>query len=164
MRKPEGNVMASLNYNKVTIAGRLVADPDWRQTQSGTPVATFRVAVNRRFVRPSNDGTPVQTADFFNVVAWQGTAEFVKRYFRKGSSILVEGRLQERHFTDSQGQRRSVIEIVAEDIYFVDSKGEGPASRDSGAYGDVPPPPAYSEPLDEPPKFVDISNDDDLPF
>ena len=95
--------MASLNYNKVTIAGRLVADPDWRQTQSGTPVATFRVAVNRRFVRPSNDGTPVQTADFFNVVAWQGTAEFVKRYFRKGSSILVEGRLQERHFTDSQG-------------------------------------------------------------
>ena len=156
--------MASLNYNKVTIAGRLCADPDQRQTQAGTPVTTFRVAVNRRFVRPSADGTPQQTADLFNAVAWQSTAEVVARYFRKGSSILVEGRLQERQWTDQQGQRRTVVEIVAEDVYFVDSKSENPAFRDSGANTYAAPSPNYSAPADEPPKFEDVSSDDDLPF
>lgn len=157
--------MASLNYNKVTIAGKLVADPDSRQTQAGTPVTTFRVAVNRRYVRPSNDGTPQQTADFFNIVAWQGTAEFVTRYFKKGSSILVEGRLQERQYTDTLGQKRYTIEIVAEDVYFVDSKSESPANRDSGSYGHTAPSPFYSAPTEDASRnFVDVSSDDDLPF
>lgn len=166
--------MASLNYNKVMISGKLCADPDQRQTQSGTPVTTFRVAVNRRFVRNTTDsgGAPQQTADFFTVVAWQGTAEFVARYFRKGSSIFVEGRLQERQWTDQQGQKRFSTEIVAEDVYFVDSKSENPASRDQaqvGQYGDMPnydsaSAPTYSAPSSEQSKFEDISSDDDLPF
>lgn len=157
--------MASLNYNKVTIAGRLCYDPEQRATQTGTPVTTFRVAVNRRFVRSSNDGTQTQpTADFFNVVAWSNTAEFVARYFKKGSSILVEGRLQERQWTDQQGQKRTSIEIVAEDVYFVDSKSESPAGRESGSYANPDPSPYYAAPMTEPNKFEDISSDDDLPF
>jgi single stranded DNA-binding protein (ssb) len=159
--------MASLNYNKVIISGKLCADPDSRQTQSGTPVTTIRVAVNRRFVKSSNDGgAPQQTADFFTVVAWQGTAEFVARYFRKGSSIMVEGRLQERQWTDQQNQKRYATEIVAEDVFFVDSKNENPASRDNGQYGESAPmsAPTYSAPATESSKFEDISNDDDLPF
>jgi single-strand DNA-binding protein len=157
--------MANLNYNKVTIAGKLCYDPELRQTNSGTPVSSFRVAVNRRFARSSSDGTQTQpTADFFNVIAWQNTAEFVSRYFKKGSSILVEGRLQERQWTDQQGQKRTSIEIVAEEVYFVDSKSESPASRDNSAYANPNPSPYYAAPATEPHKFEDISSDDDLPF
>lgn len=157
--------MASLNFNKVIISGKLCADPDQRQTQTGTPITSFRVAVNRRFVKSTGDSNaPQQTADFFSVIAWQNTAEFVARYFRKGSSILVEGRLQERQWTDQQGQKRYTTEIVAEDVYFVDSKSDNPASRESGGYGESAPAPAYSAPAAEPSKFEDISNDDDLPF
>ncbi len=157
--------MANLNYNRVTIAGKLCADPEQRQTQTGIPVTSFSVAVNRRVARSAADGSqPQQTADFFKVVAWRSTAEFVARYFRKGSSILVEGSLQERSWTDQQGQKRYVTEIVADDVYFVDSKSESPANRDNSYYNEPSPAPAFSAPASEAPKFEDISSDDDLPF
>lgn len=133
--------MASLNYNKVIICGHLTADPDCRQTQNGTPVASFRVAVNRKY-----SGAGQQQADFFPIVAWDKKAQFVSQYFRKGTPIFVEGRLQEREWTDQQGDKRKIIEIIAEDVNFVESKT------------------AASDTSTTEPKYVDVSSDDDLPF
>ena len=92
--------MANFNLNKVILGGRLTADPELKQTPNGTPVVTFSIAVNRRFQSKEN---AQQQTDFFNVTAWRATAEFVSRYFRKGSSICVIGSLQNRTWTDQQG-------------------------------------------------------------
>ena len=165
--------MANLNYNRVIIAGRLVADPEQRTTGNGTAVASFRVAVNRRPTKNASADTP--QSDFFTVVAWQGTAEFVAKYFRKGSSILVEGRLQERQWTDQQGQKRVSVEIVADNVYFVDSRSESPnatqpmaAVNATLASSDLPPAMTASQlkSANNPDgyNFVDVTDSDDLPF
>lgn len=101
--------------NKAILQGRLVADPELRRTQSGVAVATFRIACNRDF--KSKDPN-AQSADFISVVAWRQTAEFISRYFTKGSMILVDGRIQTRDYTDNSGQRRFVVEIVADSVNF----------------------------------------------
>ena len=120
--------------NKVIIMGRLVKDPELRRTQSGTAVTSFRIAVDRDF--KSQDGT--KQADFFDVVAWRNTAEFVSKYFTKGRMAVVEGRLQIRDWTDRDGGKRRSAEVIAENVYFGDSK------RDSvGDYGSAP---AYGAP------------------
>lgn len=136
--------MASLNYNKVIICGHLTADPDCRQTQNGTPVASFRVAVNRRTSQDCK-----QTADFLPIIAWQERAQFVGHYLRKGMAVFVEGRLQTREYTDRDGGKRNTLEVIADDIRFVDSKNSVQA---------------IGEPSVAAPKFEDISNDNDLPF
>lgn len=150
--------MANFNFNKVMIGGRLTADPENSQTTSGISVTRFSVAVNRRFAKDASQ----QQTDFFNVTAWRATADFVSKYFKKGSSIFVIGTLQNRSWTDQNGQKRYATDIVAEEVSFVDSRSE---SSSSGQY--VPDSynaePSFSGGA-EAPKFEEIKGDDDLPF
>ena len=104
--------------NKIIIMGRLVRDPELRRTQSGTAVTSFRLAVDRDY--KAEDGS--KQADFFDVVAWRSTAEFVSKYFSKGRMAVVDGRLQSRPWTDKDGNKRIAIEVVADSVYFGDSK------------------------------------------
>ena len=143
--------MANLNINKVILGGRLTADPELKSTPSGVPVTSFSIAINRQY--KSRDGE-VQ-ADFINVTAWRGTAEFITRYFRRASSICVVGSLQTRSWTDNQGVKRYATEVVADEVHFVDSKGEGQASA-----APIPPGGAGTSGT---PQFEDVP-DGELPF
>ena len=146
--------MANFNLNKVILGGRLTSDVELKQTQTGTPVCSFSIAVNRRF---AGKDAP-QQADFFNVTAWRATAEFVARYFKKGSSICVVGSLQNRSWTDQQGQKRYATDIVADEVQFVDSKSDAQGGAAAPTYM----PDAYIAP----PKgtFEEVGRDDNLPF
>lgn len=126
--------MANLNLNKVIIGGRLTADPELKQTQGGISVCSFSVAVNRRTLPGAE-----QKADFFNVTAWRQTADFVARYFRKGSSICIVGALQNSSWTDQSGQKHYRTDIVADEVMFVDSKGEGQAATVAPQFSEVDP-------------------------
>lgn len=109
--------------NKTILMGRLTKDPDTRYTQTtNTQVTSFTLAVNRRFVKEGE-----QQADFINIVAWNKTAEFVSKYFKKGQQVGVIGRIQTRTWDDDQGQKHYVTEVIAEEVYFADSKKEGQA-------------------------------------
>ena len=108
--------------NHIVIMGRLARDPELRHTQSGTPVATFRLAVDRDF---KDKNTGERQTDWIDVVAWRGTGEFVSRYFSRGRMAVVEGRLQMREWTDKEGNRRTTAEVVADSVYFGDSKRDG---------------------------------------
>ena len=114
--------MANFNLNKVILGGRLTADPELKTTPSGISVCSFCVAVNRDYKGP--DGK--YQADFINVTAWRGTAEFVSRYFRKASSICVVGSIQTRTWVDQAGQKRFGVDIVAEEARFVDALKDAP--------------------------------------
>ena len=116
--------------NHIVIMGRLARDPELRHTQSGTPVATFRMAVDRDF---RDKTTGERATDWIDVVAWRGTGEFVSRYLAKGRMAVVEGRLQMRDWTDKDGNRRTSAEVVAENVYFADSRRN---NGDTGSYGD----------------------------
>ena len=152
--------MANFNFNKAILGGRLTRDPELRTTSNGTSVVSFSVAITRRYNGSSGDGQP-QT-DFINCVAWRNTAEFVSKYFRKGSSICVEGEIQTRTWDDKDGQKRYATEVIVSNAYFVDSKSENPAG---GAYaGEGFTAPSFSSAPAEAPKFEEVSNDDDLPF
>lgn len=105
--------------NQCQLMGRLTREPELRQTTSGIPVASFSIAVDRR---KGKDGT--QEADFFNIVAWRHTAEFVSRYFAKGQRVAVVGQIQIRDYQDKDGVQRRATEIVAESVFFADSKRE----------------------------------------
>ncbi len=151
----------SLNLNKVILAGRVVADPELKQTQNGTNVVTIRIAVNRGF--RSRDAQQQNEADFFNVTAWQNTAEFIAKYFRKGSAICVCGRIQNRSWIDQSGQKRYSTDIIAEEANFVESRGAQDGAP--AAYNDSYGAPAFSSPAtNNAPKFEEIKTDDDLPF
>lgn len=108
--------------NHINIMGRLVRDPELRSTQSGTSVASFTVAVDRDY---QSGGSEKQT-DFIECVAWRGTGEFVSKYFRKGSMIVVAGRLQSRKWQDREGNNRTNWEVNAESVYFGESRKDGP--------------------------------------
>lgn len=105
--------------NRIIIMGRLGNDPEIRRTQTGTPVVSFRLAVDRDF---KDKSTGKRTTDWIEVVAWRSTAEFVSRYFTKGRIAVVEGRLQIRDWTDKAGNKRTTAEVVADNVYFADSK------------------------------------------
>lgn len=154
--------MSSLNLNKVILCGRLTADPELKQTPSGIAVVSFTLAINRRYQSKNADGTGTQQADFINVVAWRQTAEFISRYFRKGSALCISGSIQTRTWQDSQGQKRYATEVVADEAMFVDSKNEG------GAAGQYAPDsynaPSFSSSPASAPKFEELKTDDDLPF
>ena len=105
--------------NNVIIMGRLCKSPELRRTQSGTPVASFTLAVDRDFNR--------EETDFVPIVAWQGTAEFVEKYFTKGMMAIVTGRLQFREWTNKEGQQRKAAEVVADRVYFGEAKPKEPA-------------------------------------
>ena len=156
--------MSSLNLNKVVLCGRLTADPELKQTTSGIAVVSFTLAVNRRFQAKSADGAPAQQqADFISVVAWRQTAEFISRYFRKGSALCITGSIQTRTWQDANGQKRYATDVVADEAMFVDSKNE------SGA-GQTYTPDAYATPSfssqagADTPRFEELKADDDLPF
>lgn len=103
--------------NKVILMGRLCADPELRNTQSGIAVCRFRIAVNRQYSKNSD-----QKADFINIVSWRQQAEFVSRYFRKGSMIIVEGKLQNADYTDSNGVKHYAMDVQADNVTFGESK------------------------------------------
>ena len=141
--------------NKWTGMGRLTKDPELRRTGSGTAVTSFTIAVDRD--RKSKDGD--READFVDVVAWRQTAEFVSQYFTKGRMAIVEGRLQFREYTDREGNKRKATEIMAENVYFGDSKKDGDGSR-NGYYDG-----RSSAPADAGSKFSELKDDDgELPF
>ena len=154
--------MSNLNLNKVVLAGRLTADPELKQTQSGISVTSFSIAVNRRFVSRNNEQSEQQT-DFINIVAWRQTAEFISKYFKKGSAICLTGSIQTRTWQDNQGQKRYATEVVADEAMFVDSRNEGGAGQGytPDSYGTAP---SYSSSPASAPNFEDHNTDDDLPF
>ena len=141
--------------NKFIHIGRLVADPELKTTPSGVSVTRFRIAVGRRFTRA---GEQPQT-DFFDIVAWRQTAEFVSRFFTKGRSILVSGTLQNRNWTDNNNVIHYSTEIVADEVSFVDRKGDG-APGAGMPQNNIP---TYSTPTADS-GFEDLSADDELPF
>ena len=156
--------MSSLNLNKVILCGRLCAEPELKQTPSGVSVLSFSLAVNRRYQPKSSDGQQqAQQADFISVVAWRQTAEFIARYFRKGSAICLTGSIQTRTWQDAQGQKRYATEVVVDEAMFVDSKNEGGAGQTytPDAYAT----PSFSSPMGvDTPRFEELKSDDDLPF
>lgn len=145
--------------NKIFIIGRLTRDPELRHTQTGTPVASFSLAVDRDF---KDNQTGERATDFIDVVAWRQTAEFVSRYFSKGRMAVVEGRLQIRDWTDKDGNKRRSAEVVADNVYFGDSKRDGGSSGDGGYSA---PAGGYTAQPDPDSEFAELSTDDgNLPF
>ena len=137
--------------NKVILQGRFCKDPELRHTQSGTAVASFTLAVDRDFKSQRGE----KEADFINVVAWKGTAEFVSRFFTKGRQAIVEGRLQSRKYTGKDGNNRTAYEVVASSVYFVDSK------KDADPLDKLA---EDAEPVSDPPISELDENSEDLPF
>ena len=137
--------MANFNINKVILGGRLTADPELKATPQGVSVTTFSIAVNRK-------GKDAQT-DFINCVAWRQTADFICRFFKKGSSICISGSVQTRSYEDKQGVKRTVTEVIADEAFFVDGKSDNSASE-QGA-------PTFTAAQAN---FEEVSGDDDLPF
>jgi len=156
--------MASLNLNKVILAGHLTATPELRQTPNGVSVTSFTIAINRRFSRSADGAQGANNAnvDFINCVAWRNTADFVTRYFKKGSAICISGSIQTRSWTDQQGAKRYATEVLADEANFVDSNGQGGGFAGADSF-EQPAPQFSSAPATEA-HFEDMSNEDDLPF
>lgn len=133
--------------NKIILMGRLTRDPELRRTQSGTAVASFTIAVDRDYRAASGE----KETDFIDIVAWRSTAEFVSKYFAKGRMAVVEGRLQIRDWKDKDGGKRRTAEVVADNVYFGDS-------RRSGAEAPAVPEPGGDQELTE------EEEDGELPF
>ena len=142
-------------FNKVIIQGNISNEVELKQTQSGTSVCSFNVAVNRFSKEPDS-----KKVDFFSVVAWQAKAEFVSRYFKKGSPILVCGRLENREWSDKQGNKRISTEIIAEEITFVGNKESSTEAKNEPSAQPYMPS-AYTQNSQN---FEEIPNDGDLPF
>lgn len=155
--------------NVVAIMGRLVADPELRTTTQGQSVCSFRIACDRSYAQQGQE----RQADFIDIVAWRQQAEFVSKYFQKGSMIAVEGSLQTRQYQDKQGSNRTAVEVVANNISFAGAKrqdGQNAPSYEQQTANHVQqakaaqnaPQPAYTQgSMDD---FAVISDDDDLPF
>ena len=135
------------NYNSVTLIGRLCADPELKTTQSGAMVSSGAVAVQRPYKRDAQ-----QQTDFFNFSAWGSSAEFLSKYFRKGSPIGIRGKLQTRSWTDREGIKRTATEVFAEEIVMIEAK-----AKDDDGYK-----PSYGG--SGSPKFEEVASEDDLPF
>ena len=151
--------MANLNLNKVVLGGRLTNDVELKQTPSGVSVCSFSIAVNRKY---SKEGE--QQADFINCQAWRGTAEFISKYFRKGSSICITGAIQTRSWQDQQGNKHYATEVVAEEAMFVDSKGENTTSQQNGSQSGFTGSQGYMPDAYTQPSFEQVDTDSDLPF
>ncbi|MBO5701342.1 MAG: single-stranded DNA-binding protein [Clostridia bacterium] len=151
------------SFNKVILMGRLTAAPELKQTQSGTAVTSFSLAVDRKYTKA---GEQKQT-DFITVIAWRQTAEFVCKYFGKGSAMLVCGELQTRSWEDGNGNRRYATEVVASEVTFCeakrDSEGNNTYANQNATQGKYEPP-AYTPDSYTQPSFEEIKDDGDLPF
>ena len=156
--------------NLVALEGRLTAEPELRHTNNDIAVTSFSLAVQRN--RKNADGK--YDSDFFNIVAWRGTAEMAAKYFSKGSLCVVEGELQQRRYTDKEGNKRTAVEVVARSIHFAGSKGDGEGNHSGGAAssGGSSGQSASSSGNDKVSvgsgmdngDFIEIAGDDDLPF
>ncbi len=140
-------------FNLVVLTGRLTADPELKTTANGISVTTFSIAVDRRY----RSGEERQT-DFINIVAWRSSAEFIAKYFQKGSLIGIEGSIQTRRYTDKNGNNRTAFEVVANNVQFVESKRDSsvaPASAEPASFSNA-----------DVNDFADLGDttDDDLPF
>jgi len=135
----------------------MVADPELKTTPTGVNVCSFRIAVGRRFIKPNE----AQQTDFIDIVAWRAQAEFVTKYFSKGKPILVCGSIQSRNWQDKEGNKRTTVEVIADEVSFVERKS---VSDGMGSAMDSAPNSSYSTSYDSSPKFEEISSDDDLPF
>lgn len=134
-----------MDFNLTVLTGRLTADPELKYTQNNIPVTSFNIAVNRRVKQGEEN-----QADFITIVAWRQTAEFVAKYFQKGSKIGIEGAIQTRRYQDKDGNNRTAFEVVANNVRFVESKNSGGANA-----------PAVEN---NTPDFVPVDPDGDLPF
>ena len=140
--------------NKVILMGRFTRDPELRSTPQGTSTCAFSIAVDRNFVRPGEE----RKADFINCVAWRQTAEFISKYFKKGSMVALEGSIQTRSWDDQEGKKRYATEVIVNQVYFAESKRDSQASMgadDSFAANDFG---SLPEPISP------MGTDDDLPF
>lgn len=136
--------------NNVILMGRLVADPELRTTNTGKSVANFRIAVDRTYSKGNS-----KEADFITIVAWESTADFISKYFSKGSMIALRGEIQTRNFEDNSGNKRTAVEVLAREVSFCGGKNEtSPAPAQGSA-------PTYSA---SEPDFEEIDVDEDLPF
>lgn len=147
----------AFNYNKAIIGGNIVAAPELKTTPAGVSITSFTVAVNQP---KSKDGAEQPPADFISVTAWRTTAEFIARYFNKGDSILIEGRIHTRSWTNNEGRKMFATEITAESAYFVGKRESNISTT-----------PEAQKPQEAPhfapdaPNFEEVTNiDDDLPF
>ena len=151
-------------YNRAILIGRLTADPELKQTQSGISVCSFSIAVDRAY---SGRGGERQT-DFISIVTWRQQAEVVSKYFSKGRLIGIEGSIQTRNYEDRNGNKRTAVEVVADRAFFVDSKSS--AQNSGTSYGAMAPnrPAAPAEPVSYSSgsfgDFEEIEGEDDLPF
>ena len=153
--------------NHIVLMGRLTRDPELRRTGSGIAVASFRLAVDRDF--GPKDGAERET-DFIDIVAWRSTAEFVSRFFTKGRMAVVSGRLQMRNWTDKEGNKRTTAEVVADNVYFGDSKRDGAQDGFSQGYAPAAMNQSYAAPAapsfsgSVPGSDFAMLEDDELPF
>jgi len=141
-------------FNLVVLTGRLTADPELKTTPTGVNVTSFSIAVSRRY----RSGEETQ-ADFINIVAWRQTAEFITKYFKKGSMIGIEGSIQTRKYIDKEGKNRTIFEVVANNVQFVEAKRDGAPTM-----GMPEPPASFSNASAN--EFTEVTgdSDDDLPF
>ncbi len=140
--------------NKVILMGRFTRDPELRSTPQGTSTCSFSIAVDRNFVRPGEE----RKADFINCVAWRQTAEFISKYFKKGSLVALEGSIQTRSWDDNEGKKRYATEVIVNQVYFAESKRD---SQNSGMMEDSF---AGSDFGSLPEPISPMGTDDDLPF
>lgn len=167
--------MSNFNLNKVILGGRLTGDPELRQTPQGIAVTSFGLAVSRRYAAKGQE----RPTDFINCVAWRSTAEFVSKYFHKGSPICVVGSIQSRSWVDQQGNKRYAVDVVVDEANFVDSAADrraeavitqdegipfnpydsGSSGTENNGKGTV-----YGPKDEETPGFRELTDDDDLPF
>lgn len=134
--------------NVVALMGRLTADPELRATPAGVSVTSFTIAVDRSFVKQGEE----RQADFINCVAWRGTADFIAKYFQKGSLIAVDGKIQTRHYQDKDGHNRTAFEVVVDNAHFAGSNEKAAQAACS-----APEQPSYDD-------FATIDDAEDLPF
>jgi single-strand DNA-binding protein len=152
--------------NHIVLQGRLTRDPELRRTGTGTAVASFTLAVDHDFASKESGERGV---DFIDIVAWRSTAEFVSKYFSKGRMAVVSGRLQIRNWTDKEGGKRRSAEVVADNVYFGDSKRDSSSSGSYSEYGSsfsqAAPASSFSVPTPAVSEFSSLEEDDsDLPF
>lgn len=144
--------------NNVVLMGRLVATPELRSTGTGVSVASFTIAVERAFAKAGEQ----RQADFIDCVAWRQTAEFITRYFQKGSMIAVTGNIQTRNYEDKNGNKRKAVEVVVDNASFCGSKAESGTQGYSAPAAPAAPAPSFASGVES--DFEEITEDDDLPF
>ena len=152
--------------NVVSLLGRLVADPELRRTPNGVSVTTFTLAVDRNFVKAGSE----RQTDFIDIVAWRNTAEFVCKYFQKGSMMAVQVSIQTRTYEDKEGNKRKAFEILADNVFFAGSKNTSTSHANTNAENGEPQPgsaaaptaPVFSQGSTE--EFAVVTDNEDLPF